>query len=41
MKHPDHGLYEQLKSAWIQSNINSTPAEYEAAIRAIARWCGV
>jgi hypothetical protein len=33
--------YEAAKAAWIASHPDATPAEYEAAMRRIARECGV
>ena len=33
--------YEAYKASWIARNPGATPAEYEAAIARIARFCGV
>jgi hypothetical protein len=33
--------YEAAKAAWIASHPDATRAEYEAAMRRIARECGV
>lgn len=33
--------YESLKSAWINAHPESTPAEYEAAMREIAQEVGI
>lgn len=33
--------YEALKRRWIAAHPGATPREYEAAIRRIARRCGV
>lgn len=33
-------LYEQLKKAWIAQHPGATPAEYERAIRELARKIG-
>jgi hypothetical protein len=33
--------YERLKAAWIAANPSATPKQYEAAMREIARKCGV
>jgi len=33
--------YEHLKAAWVKKHPNATPAEYEAAIKRIAKHCGV
>jgi len=34
-------LYEWMKSAWISRNPEASPQQYEAAMRAIAKHCGV
>jgi hypothetical protein len=36
---PDYAMYEAKKAAWIKANPQATPAEYEAAMRVIAREC--
>lgn len=33
--------YERLKAAWIAAHPDATPAQYEAAMRAIARKAGL
>jgi putative hemolysin len=33
--------YEAMKAEWVKSHPGATPAEYEAAIRAIALRCRV
>lgn len=33
--------YEFLKQRWIKNNPNSTPQEYQKAMKDIARKCGV
>ena len=33
--------YEVLKSQWLRLHPNATPAEYEQAMRVIARMCRV
>jgi hypothetical protein len=33
--------YERLKAEWIANNPNATPAEYQAAMTAIAEGLGV
>jgi len=38
---PNYQKYESLKEKWISENPDSTPAQYEAAIKAIAARCGV
>ena len=37
----DYARYEAYKSEWQSSNPDVTPQQYEAAIRAIAKKCGV
>jgi len=37
---PNFARYEAKKAAWVKANPDATPAEYEAAMRAIARECG-
>lgn len=34
-------VYERLKAEWIRRNPNSTPEQYQAAIREICRKCGL
>lgn len=36
-----HARYEAEKAIWANSHPGSTPGEYESAIRAIAKACGV
>lgn len=38
---PSWPLYERLKANFERSCINITPQQYEAAMRAIAKACGV
>lgn len=33
--------YEQLKQEWIAKHPNSTPEQYQKAMQAIARKCGI
>ncbi len=33
--------YEARKAAWLAENPGATPAQYEAALRRIARECGL
>jgi hypothetical protein len=33
--------YEAMKRAWIRANPGATPAQYDAAIAAIVKKCGV
>jgi hypothetical protein len=33
--------YKRLKNEWIAKNPGSTPEQYEAAIKRIARECGI
>jgi hypothetical protein len=37
----DWSRYEALKAFWIGQHPDSTPAQYETAIRSIAKSCGV
>lgn len=37
----NHALYEAMKSAWIALHPDSTPAEYEAAMKRLAKECGI
>ncbi|MBX9900669.1 MAG: hypothetical protein K2Y28_07785 [Burkholderiaceae bacterium] len=37
----DHIHYEQLKRQWSYENPNATPAQFELAMRGIAKLCGV
>ena len=37
----DHIQYEQLKRQWSYQNPNATPAQFELAMRGIAKLCGV
>lgn len=37
----DYARYEAYKSEWQSCNPDVTPQQYEAAIRAIAKKCGV
>jgi hypothetical protein len=37
----DHTLYEAEKALWRARHPDATPTEYEHAMRAIARTCGV
>jgi hypothetical protein len=36
-----YSLYESLKQEWIRKNPEATPAQYQKAMRAIARKAGV
>lgn len=36
-----YSAYEQMKRAWIAAHPDATPAEYEQAMREIARKAGV
>lgn len=38
---PNFALYEHLKAAWIAEHPGATPAQYQDAIRAIAKKCGI
>ena len=38
---PNYRLYATLKYEWVLTHPNSTPAEYDAAILAIAKRCGL
>lgn len=40
-KREDWIRYAQLKRDWVNANPNATPSQYEAAMRQIARECGV
>lgn len=33
--------YERLKAAWIAAHPDATPAQYETAMRELARRCGL
>jgi hypothetical protein len=33
--------YEAAKAAWVAAHPDTTPAEYEAAMRRLARECGL
>jgi hypothetical protein len=37
----NYSLYEALKAAWVLAHPDATPAQYTAAILAIARRCGL
>jgi hypothetical protein len=37
----DYARYESLKAQWIRQNPKASPSQYEAAMRAIAKQCGV
>lgn len=37
----NHSRYEAMKAAWIACHPDATPAEYQAAMKKIARECGV
>lgn len=37
----DHARYEQRKNQWSLANPNATPAQFELAMRGIAKLCGV
>jgi hypothetical protein len=37
----DYARYEAHKSEWRSCNPGATPQQYEAAVRAIAKQCGV
>jgi hypothetical protein len=37
----DYARYEAYKAEWRGRNPGATPSEYEAAMRAIAKACGV
>ena len=37
----NYSRYESLKYEWIRNNPKATPQQYEAAMRAIAKRCGV
>lgn len=39
--HPDFAGYEREKYAWVESHPDSTPEEYQMAMRAIAEKCGI
>lgn len=36
-----HASYERQKAAWIAANPEASPRDYEAAMRRIAKECGV
>ena len=38
---PNYPLYETLKWQWVQTHPNSTPEEYQQAMKRIAKECGV
>jgi hypothetical protein len=38
---PDYMRYEAAKASWRRQYTNASPSEYEEAIAAIARACGV
>jgi hypothetical protein len=38
---PSFAEYERLKRDWLRDHPDCSPAEYEAAMRKIARRCGV
>lgn len=40
-RRPDYERYEREKLAFIKFNPRATPAEYDAAIQAIAKRCGI
>jgi hypothetical protein len=37
----DYARYDATKAAWIAQHPDATPAEYQAAVRAIAKACGI
>jgi len=37
----DYARYDAQKAAWIAQHPDATPAEYQTAVRAIAKNCGV
>jgi hypothetical protein len=37
----DYARYDASKAIWVASHPAATPAEYEAAMRSIAKACGV
>lgn len=37
----NYQLYTQLKAAWVASHPDASSAEYDAAMRVIAKKCGV
>jgi len=40
LQEPHFAMYEAKKTAWVKANPDATQAEYEAAMRTIARECG-
>ena len=38
---PNYAAYEAMKAAFVRQHPDATPAEYEVAMREIARACGV
>lgn len=36
-----YAAYERMKADWILANPDATPQEYQAAMRRIARECGI
>lgn len=40
-KQADWARYAQMKREWVDQHPNATPSEYDAAMRKIAKECGV
>jgi len=36
-----YAAYERMKADWVRANPEATPQEYQAAMRRIARECGI